>query len=317
MKRKELIKLVAVAIAACWLGVGCAGKRVVFATKSQLGLDVSGTAQMPDKISFTYGRFEGAIVPRSSDGHAYSVYGALDSDVRFFGDSTIEQTFTTGHAAKIAASKTKSLPEDPQPTNAFSTKSLFFVTDTSYGLKLSAGKQDLSPTLMLGYKRVEGAVIPVDDHEPEVRSVYADITINSSTDMLVAADSGAPLPRNRGVRIVQRFATGDAAVGAASNSKIQRALSEKISPESQAAAETIEDAAVQARKRIVDAVASGGNADETIQVDQQKLAALAAKTPVFAQPLTNPQPQTARDLVARLKNLGAEATLEISEGLDN
>ena len=212
---------------------GCVSKQVVFATKTNIGLDVSGTAQVPDKVSFTYGRFEGAIVPRSTSGDAYSVLGGLDADVNFFGRQTIQQTFATGAAAEIAAddgqtNATNAAASDCRQTNSVSTKPLFFVTDTAYGLKLSAGKQDISPTLMMGFKRVEGAIIPVDASEKEVRSVYADLVINSRTSD--ATSNTITFPNNGGVRIVQGFATGRAAELRASNKDVKQALSRASSP---------------------------------------------------------------------------------------
>jgi hypothetical protein len=215
---------------------GCSqlDKRVVFATKTNLGLDVSGTAQVPDKVSFTYGRFEGAIVPRSENGDPYSVYGGLDADVNFFGDQTIKQVFATGEAAIIAADDGK-IDADAVATSTaqgegFSKKSLFFVTDTAYGLKLSAGKQDISPTLMVGFKRVEGAVIPVDKKEQQVRSVYADLTINTKIKDTHSANSAIAFPNNGGVRIIQGFATGRAAEIRATDRKVKAALKSFSSP---------------------------------------------------------------------------------------
>ena len=253
------------------LATGCA-HRVVFATKTNLGLDVSGTAQMPDKVSFTYGRYEGASVPRSVSGEPYSVYGKIDADVRFFGGHTIQQLFTTGEAANLAAEQESSaageLKSVAKGQKSFSTAPLFFVTDTSYGLKLSAGKQDISPTLMLGYKRVEGAVIPVETKETEVRSVYADLTINSSSSTSIAAVTNA-FPNNKGVRIIQRFATGRAADSLAKKPEFKEMMREAVSPESAAIAGKIVDGKPASIKRIADQLTVAGD------VKQSDLIALA------------------------------------------
>jgi hypothetical protein len=230
---KTLTIVAASLIVLAFAGCSQLDKRVVFATKTNLGLDISGTAQVPDKVSFTYGRFEGAIVPRSHNGDPYSVYGGLDADVNFFGDQTIKQVFATGEAAIIAADEGKidvqALAAEVQKEE-FSKKSLFFVTDTSYGLKLSAGKQDISPTLMVGFKRVEGAVIPVDKKEPQVRSVYADLTINTKTKDANSLNSTIAFPNNGGVRIIQGFATGRAAEIRATDRKVKAALKSFSSP---------------------------------------------------------------------------------------
>ena len=202
---------------------GCA-HRLFFATKTSIGMEVSGTSQMPDKVSLSTSRYEGAIVPRSTNGEPYSVYGGLDADLKWFPPKyTIRQTFATGKAAQIAAGDTQSAgaagAADKGP--ATSSDPLFFVTDTGFGLKISAGKQDVSPTFLLGYKRVEGTVIPVDKSEAEVRSVYADISINSSTNETGITTN---FPNNGGVRIKQSFATGKAADAAARNPDIKAAL---------------------------------------------------------------------------------------------
>lgn len=198
---------------------GCT-PRVFFATKTSIGMEVSGTAQMPDKVSLSTSRYEGAIVPRSANGQPYSVYGGMDADMKWFPPKyTIRQTFATGNAAQIAAGakSVSSADKNSNPT----LKPLFFVTDTSFGLKISAGKQDVSPTFILGYKRAEGAIIPVDKSESEVRSVYADITINSTTNETGITTN---FPNNGGVRIKQSFATGKAADIAAGNPEIKATL---------------------------------------------------------------------------------------------
>jgi hypothetical protein len=212
-----------IAHAALWVGLlvhtGCAS-RLFFATKTSIGLEASGTSQMPDKVSLSFSRYEGAVVPRSTNGEPYSVYGGLDADLKWFPPKyTIRQTFATGNAAQIAAEAAPA-PAPAQPKQS-GRNPLFFVTDTSFGLKLSAGKQDVSPTLLLGYKRVEGTIIPVDKSESEVRSVYADITINSSTNETGITTN---FPNNNGVRIKQSFATGKAADAAARLPGVKAAL---------------------------------------------------------------------------------------------
>lgn len=249
-----------VAIVATSLGLllhtGCT-HRLFFATKTSIGMEVSGTSQMPDKVSLSSSRYEGAIVPRSTNGEPYSVYGGLDADMKWFPPKyTIRQTFATGKAAQISAAGKADAPCQQLNTDQ---SPLFFVTDTSFGLKISAGKQDISPTFLLGYKRVEGTVIPVEKSEAEVRSVYADITINSSTN-----ESGITtnFPNNGGVRIRQSFATGKAAEAAARIPSIKAALDAMASS---GAAGTRTDAAIH-DETILDRVyerlkvaAGGGN----------------------------------------------------------
>ena len=84
---------------------------------------------------------------------------------------------------------------------------LAFTTFTKVGLDISAAES--TPTsAMFGYKRFEGALIPVDpkdtDIDPgDVHSVYAAIDLNNQW--------------LGGIDIKQVFATGEAAVNAAKN----------------------------------------------------------------------------------------------------
>src|SRR5688572_11599626 len=116
---------------ALFSSAGCAN-RLFFATKTSMGLEVSGTSQMPDKVSFSSSRYEGAIVPRSINGDPYSVFGGLDADVQWFPPVyTIRQTFATGHAARIAAGDdAEAGMTNNVGTNASNRQPLFFVTDT-------------------------------------------------------------------------------------------------------------------------------------------------------------------------------------------
>lgn len=193
---------------------GCANP-LVFSTHTSLGLDVSGTAQYPNRISFSYDREEIALVPRQTNGAAHSVFGGLDADINFWDGSVIKQTFATGEAAKLATGSADGAPSAPS-TGKTATDSLVFLTGTTFGLHLAAGESKMPPNLLLGYRRVEAAYIPVLDPGREVSSVYADVLINTKS----AADlpSGAPafsittnFPTISGVRIKQSFATGKAA----------------------------------------------------------------------------------------------------------
>ena len=191
------------------LAVGCKS-RVVFTTQTSLGLDVSGTAQWPNKVSFSYNRFEGAIVPRKTNGEAHSVYGGMDADINFFSGHTIKQTFATGKAAMLVSGADTNGVDFPGTESGGKDHPLVFLTATTFGLHLTAGEKEMSPNLLLGYRRSEAAVIPVPEPAQEVRSVYADILINSSTDTNATAIT-TNFSALRGVRIKQSFATGRAA----------------------------------------------------------------------------------------------------------
>jgi len=297
------VSLVALALL-CTLGCK---NRLFFATKTSIGLEVSGTSQMPDKISFSASRYEGAVVPRSAKGDPYSVYGGLDADIQWLPpEYTIKQTFATGRAAQGAADD-GNVPNDDKLGK--SRDPLYFVTDTSLGIKLSAGKQDVSPTFLLGYKRVEGAVIPVDSYETEARSVYADIMINSAN-----ATNGISTnisAHNKGVRIQTAFATGVAADLAVQ----KKAVRDKLDAAAMnVSLDALQNQAVEGRPAILDHLISGN------QVHQDKLDALAqaliAKGSALGEQLRMKRGETAANLKAWIESLDNDSIIEIAAEID-
>lgn len=218
---RTLLPLLAVAL----LTSGCANK-LVFTTKSSIGLDVSGTAEVPNKVSFSYNRQELSIVPRKSNGDAHSVYGGLDADIGFWSGSVIKQTFATGIAADLASGG--ALPAAAAAaTQNTETDSLVFCTATTFGLHLSAGDGQVQPNMLMGYRRGEAAYIPVPDPAQEVRPVYADLLINTkdSDDPAARAVTTHFPSANSGVRIKQSFATGQAAINLARDADVRAKLS--------------------------------------------------------------------------------------------
>lgn len=220
MNIRQLRLCLAPGLALLFFG-GCA-KPVVFSTHTSIGLDVSGTAQYPNKVSFSYNRQEAALVPRQTNGEAHSVFGGLDSDISFWKGSIIKQTFATGEAAKIATGGGDG--KHTTSTNP-ATDSLVFFTGTTFGLHLTGGESQMSPNLLMGYRRAEAAYIPVPDPGQEVRSVYADILINTKSREEVTNNSPALIittnfPTISGVRIKQSFATGKAAENLARNADV-------------------------------------------------------------------------------------------------
>ena len=81
---------------------------------------------------------------------------------------------------------------------------LVFTTYTKVGLHASA-TGNTPNNLMFGYKRFEGAIIPIDpaNTNSEVASVYAAISLTNGWFS--------------GIHLQQVFATGDAAVSASTN----------------------------------------------------------------------------------------------------
>jgi hypothetical protein len=206
-------------IAVASFASGCAN-RLVFVTHSSLGLDISGTEALPNKVSLSFERYEAAIVPRKTNGEAHSVFGGMDSDLTWFHGHAINQTFATGEAAKLATEgEPGTLLETPKQDKA----PLIFLTATTYGLNLSAGEQSMPPNLLVGYRREEATVIPIPDPAQEVRSVYADIHINSTGRVNPVTTNFSTLG---GVRIRQSFATGAAAEGLAKTSTVREKLAQ-------------------------------------------------------------------------------------------
>lgn len=217
-------------------GSGCS-RRLIFATHTSLGLNISGTAQMPNKVALDYSRYEVALVPRQTNGEAQPVYGGLDADISLLrGNHIIREAFATGDAAEVAA-EAKSFNEvKGQATEGKGTptRALFFMSGTTYGVNMNVGEQATPPNLVVGYQRHTATVIPVATPEQRVGSVYADVAINTTDPEDVRAPDGAaapapsPAPASaiRGTRIRQFFATGLAAKKLAEETPVRRELRE-------------------------------------------------------------------------------------------
>jgi hypothetical protein len=221
---------------AIWLGLaslfgGCATEKEVlfFGTHTAVGVDVSGTVGVPDSVSFGYRRREVAIVPPKKDGTARSVLGAIDADLGV-GEARIKQLFATGEAAKIAAS-TKPFGDDarkavvqnekPDGSSTSGVMPILFTAEANFSLlHIQGSSSTLAPKVSLGYSRSEITLIPVADGDKEAASVYADISIDTEETAKSPTNPSSNVEKivgqhpsrfSTGVRLVQRFATGDAA----------------------------------------------------------------------------------------------------------
>lgn len=216
--RRSAPGLVAIAVL---LG-GCANA-LYFGTDTSGGLKVSGTRSVPTQVGLSYQRSEIAILPPGKDGSTPAVFGGSDHDYSWQNGIVLSQTFATGPAAEVAV--------DPAATPAAAKNqgdTMLFTTGTKFGLDLSLGDSAAqSPSLIVGYRRSEGVIMPLKEDANEANATYADISIvydeNGSlrknlagTDLngkprdAIAADR---LPNSgSGVRIKQQFATGSAAV---------------------------------------------------------------------------------------------------------
>lgn len=220
--------------------VGCAHRSLYFGTKTEIGVGITGTTTAPTSLNLGYDRSEVALIPSKTNGETHSVYGGLDYDLGpLLGGSTIlTQTFATGNAARVAVG-------DKSVTDSGTNQQgrLFFATGTKIALNIDFGQSlgQSVPSFLFGFRRSEGTVVPIRDPNAEVNAVYADLslvidrngavratTLNNGTDDItylrdpVARDK---LPHTlHGIRIIQRFATGNAAVRVAGDPVIKAKL---------------------------------------------------------------------------------------------
>ncbi|MHC1742355.1 MAG: hypothetical protein AB9873_04895 [Syntrophobacteraceae bacterium] len=231
---------VIVILVLCLALTGCASSNVIFATRSSVGLDVSGTAtDVPNHVSFAYDREELVYVPPGMP-HDTSVLGTLDSQFTWTRGAAISERFATGEAAILAAKilnlggpldrSPNDAPEDPTlkasprastPSEATCASPLLVLTGTRFGLCVDLGQANANAvSLLTGYKRYNLAVIPRKPNSESIHSVYGDITIHHSGFARTVDPSSNPTfagrtlykdDRTEGVRIVQHIATGNAA----------------------------------------------------------------------------------------------------------
>lgn len=282
MKTRQLLHGSVLLLLALHLG-GCASNKVLyFGTDTSLGLNVSGTTQMPNKVSFAYERGEVAFVPRNPTGPAHSVLGTFDADINFFGDKAIYQVFAIGQAAESYASKVANLPmafTEPKATGSGNVRdSLVFVTHTATGLKLSAGEGAVAPSLVLGFRRGEAALVPVQENEDGVRSVFGELGYATNATTFQAGEGKTftvPGPSSGGARIRQVFATGKAAQIFAQSTegakKLSNALGVTLAAENKAVPEVL-----AAKQPAVDAYNAATKAKDQAALDAFDLIAKAA-----------------------------------------
>ena len=255
---------------------GCSSGSLIFGTSTVVGTEVSGVSTAPTKVAIAYDRAEVALIPARANGETHSVYGGFDYDFSSaVGTMVLSQVFATGEAAKLASGSTVSTP--PKDTGKNQSGRLFFSTGTRFGLSLDLGTDVGAsvPSLLFGFKRAEFTVIPVKDNTQEVNPVFADLSIVMDRNGNVrtpdaTAGPNAPNPRDpiasdrlpgskTGIRIVQRFATGQAALNLAASNEPARAKLADAAGVATAAQEAVletmdEGAALEAnlRSRVTD-----------------------------------------------------------------
>lgn len=220
---------------------GCANESLFFGTKTSIGIDISATAGSPS-ANLGYERTEIAIVPPKQDGNAHDVLGGIDADLSLANGVRIKELFATGRAARLAAGKADTQNSRSGSTNGPANQGeqgngqnatteekyrqpIVFAADASFSLlniKIQGNGLPTSGSTL--YRRSEVTLIPVKPDQDEVASVYADISIDTADkDSLKTEGENAPsrvgdavgdFPssfKSGGVRIVQNFATGQAA----------------------------------------------------------------------------------------------------------
>lgn len=260
---------------ACAAGTmaGCASERVIFATKTSVGLDVD---RNPPTVAIAYDRFDGFIGPVYDNGAVPPVISSIRSDLDTFAPK-IKQVYATGNAARIVAGKTGD-PSDGELTG--SKKTMYFGTSTTTGLKIDFDAT--GPTaLSLGYKRKEMSVVPiigladgngkVVDHYPAVLAALAMRTNATAID-------GTSLGMN------QFFATGYSAEKLASHPMVRSNMQQPAVELTQAlpVVTVVPDDVQKEREAVADFVRSGA-----LDANQQSLLASSLGLPAGTNALTD------------------------------
>ncbi len=180
---------------------GCASNAVYFGTATNLGIDIS--SESTNIIG--YKNTQIARVPPTQKGDAFSVLGTSDVDLSLT-DVAIYERFATGEAADCAASANARAAALTPPTGL---GSLIFGSYTSISfIDFNFGATNPFVGGSMGYKRATATMIPITNDK--LRSVYAESSVNT----IKTADGADPAVASRtgGMRFVQNFATGKAAM---------------------------------------------------------------------------------------------------------
>ena len=238
-------KLLLIASALVLFGCASPQETATFVTKTSFSLvDVDST---PASVSIAYDRIEGYVGPRFVDGSVFPVASVLETRGTGF-DRAIKQVYATGEAARIvtamdppaggsgaiaasAAAASAAIGGAALPPagaasaagggSATDNKVMFFGTGTVVGLKI--GFLDGTPlpsSFVLGYKRKELSVIPVDkDRQPSVIATFDNTAGVTQAPGAARADAK--------FEIEQYFATGEAATNLAGMPSIRDRFQQK------------------------------------------------------------------------------------------
>jgi hypothetical protein len=191
--------------------LGCATQpdTAVFVTKTSLSLlDMDS---VPSSVSIAYDRVEGYFGPRFDDGTVFPVVSSLETDGGLL-DRKIKQVFATGAAATLVTGTEPrcNCSATPPGKELEGNKVVLFGTGTVLGVKF--GFAENLPSLTLGFKRREAALIPVDKwRQPSVLASFDNLTAAGVPAGAASVPAGLASAPASQFRLEQFFATGAAA----------------------------------------------------------------------------------------------------------
>lgn len=260
--RVPLRTALAIGIVAGLSGCGVGYNRVLFVTKSNLGIDFDS---QPPTADFAVGRVEGVIEPSFEGGKSLPVLASFRPESRGIFAGDVAQTFATGDAAQAMAtlygtkdpacltavnnpdqcytqngglSGTVTLDNEPvlpekQPLQKKDVRPVFFGTSTAFGMRVTwsgmgAGYPD---GFHLGYRRKEFALAPVSQRQVIVsgRDPKYEVGVPS---LLATIDisAEATTPEKTSLKWLQYFATGKPASTLALRQDVRRAMLRRMDP---------------------------------------------------------------------------------------
>jgi hypothetical protein len=231
----------------CAALVSCTTGDLVFATRSSIGVEVTGEQTiMPDHVNIGYRRREliaaGDHAPKNGN-----LLAKLDMESHFINGLAIQETFATGKAALDVAKAGTPNALKATGDSPSSDQPVIFGSRTRFGLALTMpGAEDQgAPTLLAGFSRRIATVIR-SKSDQNLPSVAAAVSINSNGWSSGSGPKGGVADGNRlrsdakpgSVRITQFFATGDAAENLTTEQKkdiAEAVVTSPVSPPKEAA----------------------------------------------------------------------------------
>lgn len=230
---------------------GCATHYASFVTKTSLAvLDMDTT---PVEASIAFGRTEGYVGPRFSDGTVYPVTGFINAKGEGLARET-QQVFAGGAAAVLVQGGEPSSALKGPCTDGRDRPPLFLATGTSVGLRVGFVESTALPnSFSFGYRRKEATLVPADEKcQPSVLATHD-------------SDGGARLEPGDGklhLGITQYFATG-AAADVLARSPAVRGMFTKGAEAARSAVEAFSDRERIQLRATVDAVGCAAAVDDS------------------------------------------------------